>query len=110
MICVYRAGLPTDAHLLLHWLRRNGIPAEVRGDLMTARGELPVWESSPSVWVATEHELDARALVAEFELEEEGGEKWACPGCGEENEPTFASCWSCNTSHPEVDGPTSDLR
>lgn len=96
MICVYRAALPTNAHLVQHWLRRNGIPAEVRGDLMLARGELPIVESAPSVWVAKVHEAQARELVDEFEQPEAEATRWDCPRCGEDNEPNFHSCWNCS--------------
>ena len=101
MICVYRAYHPIEAHLCHHWLRRNGIAAEVRGDLMTARGELPVAESSPTVWVAPEDAADAELLVAEFERAGKLGEVWTCPFCGEKNDMSFGSCWNCSNDHPD---------
>ena len=100
MICVYRGNLPTDAHLMLHWLRRNGIAAEVRGDLLTARGELPVQESSPTVWVPDTDAEQAQKLVDEFEQPVGGDNMWTCAKCGESNEPNFGSCWNCGADHP----------
>ena len=102
MICVYRATLPTDAHMMLHWLRRNGIAAEVRGDLLTARGELPVQESSPTVWVPESDSEQAQSLVTEFEKPVGDGKMWTCLKCSEANEPNFGSCWSCNADHPDL--------
>ncbi len=100
MICVYTAMLPTDAHLVQHWLRRNGIAAQVLGDLMVGRGELPIQDSAPTVWVSLENEDAARALVAEFEKPQGDGKRWLCPECAEDNEPTFGSCWKCGVDHP----------
>jgi hypothetical protein len=81
---------------LQHWLRRNGIPAEVLGDLMVARGDLPIQESSPTVWVPEAFAADARVLVEEFEVPTGDGKRWACAACGEDNEPNFGTCWNCS--------------
>ena len=97
MVRVYRGRGPTDAHLLHHWLRRNGIAAEIRGDLLTSRGEIPIPEAMPTVWVPDEHEARARTLVEDFEAPPADPTPWRCSSCQEVNEPTFDSCWNCQT-------------
>jgi len=52
MIRVFTAQHPTQAHLMKGVLESRGIPSEVRGeDLFGARGEIPVWEALPEIWV-----------------------------------------------------------
>lgn len=97
MVAVYRANLPTDAWLCQHWLRRNGIAAEVRADLMGARGELPIAESAPSVWVPEADRELALVLIAQFE-EPATSPAWPCGACGEENPGNFDGCWSCGAA------------
>ena len=98
---VYTARHPIDAHLLRGLLEAEGIPAEVRGDvLFGARGEIPMTEDTlPSVWVLDERAA-ARALSI-VQTHQEGaaaaaGPAWQCPACGEELEPQFSACWRCS--------------
>lgn len=97
VVVVYRAGLPTDAWLCQHWLRRNGVAAEVRADLMSGRGELPIAESAPSVWVPDADVDLALVLVAQFERPHDGP-AWTCASCHEENPGNFDGCWSCGAA------------
>lgn len=100
MICVYKASGATDAHLVRHWLERNGIRAVVRDALMSARGELPIGDSWPTVWVAEPDSTRAEEAIRLFNGPTLVHPPWACPACGEENAPNFGSCWSCDADHP----------
>lgn len=102
MICVYKAHGPTDAHLVRHWLERNGIRAVIRGDLMGIRGEIPVGESWPAVWVDREDVARAEEAIRTFEGPRLVHPPWRCPRCGEVNEPNFGSCWSCQADRPDL--------
>jgi hypothetical protein len=108
---VYRGTGPTDAYLVRDWLGRNQVPAQVRGEgLMSLRGDIPIWEAWPAVWVPTHLEAEARELVSQFDGPTLVHPAWRCGRCGEENAPNFASCWSCGADRPvaapDGDGPT----
>jgi hypothetical protein len=91
---VYQATGPTDAYLVRDWLERNGIRVFVRGEgLMSLRGELPI--SWPSLWVEPADEGVANEALAAFHAPTLVHPDWKCDGCGEQNAPTFGSCWSC---------------
>lgn len=96
MVRVYRAHGPTDAYLVRDWLAEHGITAHVQGEtLMGGRGELPVWESWPTLWVAKALEAKAKDLVRSFSATPQlVHPEWQC-SCGETNPGNFGSCWSC---------------
>lgn len=98
---VYRGTGPTDAYLVRDWLERNGVEAAVRGEsLMTLRGDIPITEAWPSLWVAPDLEARAAELITRFHGPALVHPPWKCPSCDEENAPTFGSCWSCGTDSP----------
>jgi len=100
---VYRGTGPTDAYLVRDWLGRNGVSAEVRGEnLMSLRGDIPIMEAWPTVWVAPAQKSQARELIEEFNGPTLVHPAWNCPKCGEENAPNFGSCWSCGTDSPHL--------
>ena len=102
MICVYKGNNPTDAYLIHHWLQRNGIRANVQGDLLGLRGEIAVGEAWPTVWVAKEDQDRAEAAIREFNAPQLVHPRWKCVQCDEENEPNFGSCWNCSADHPSI--------
>lgn len=98
---VYQATGPTDAYLIRDWLHRNRLEAQVRGEsLMSLRGDVPVGEAWPTVWVPEPRATEARALIETFEGPVLVHPPWRCPACGEENGPNFGSCWSCGADRP----------
>jgi hypothetical protein len=100
---VHRGHGPTDAYLIRDWLMRNGLLAEVRGEsLMSLRGDVPVGEAWPTVWVPPQQRDRARQLIRDFEGPTLVHPSWQCPACGEENGPNFASCWSCGADRPDL--------
>jgi hypothetical protein len=103
-VCVYRANGPMDAYLLRHWLERNGIPCHLRGDLSSIRGEIPIPEAWPTVWVHTDLEAQALEALELLNTPTLVHPKWTCDVCNEVNEPNFASCWSCSADRPDVRG------
>lgn len=99
---IYRATGPTDGYLLKHWLERNGLTVHVQGDLVSARGEIPIGESWPTLWVPANDAPRARELVDAFFGPTLVHPVWKCQGCGEMNEPNFGSCWNCDGDRPDV--------
>jgi hypothetical protein len=104
LVAVYRATGPTDAYLVKHWLERNGLVVHIQGDLVSARGEIPIGESWPVVWVPQDDQQRAEELVDAFFGPTLVHPRWRCPTCGEDNEPNFGSCWSCGGDRPDVVG------
>jgi hypothetical protein len=93
-----------EAHLIRGFLESNGVPAVVRGDLLTTGwGELPV--DLCAVWVTHEADYErAHALLLSFlrgDLAREyRDQNWRCSKCGEALEGQFTECWSCGTRRP----------
>lgn len=88
-----------DAELFKDYLLEKGIPAVVKGAMLTGIiGEIPV-NTFPTVWIDDDRDFDiARQYVEKYErqIKENGNDdSWCCTGCGEENEPQFLLCWSC---------------
>jgi hypothetical protein len=102
---VYQGLGPTDAYLLRDWLQRNGITAEVRGEsLMSLRGDVPLGQAWPALWVPPGEKTRTELLIAEFEGPVLVHPHWRCGACAEENGPNFASCWSCGAVRPDIAG------
>ncbi|MFK7927526.1 MAG: DUF2007 domain-containing protein [Myxococcota bacterium] len=98
---VFKATGPTDAYLIRDWLQRNQVPVQVRGEgLMSLRGDIPIGEAWPSVWVPASEQERAEELVSALEGPTLVHPAWKCPGCAEPNEANFGSCWSCGTDRP----------
>jgi hypothetical protein len=99
-VCVYRASGATDGFLVGHWLDRNGIPNRVRDGLVGLRGEIPVDQTWPSVWVPREHAEAAAKQIASMNGPRLVREAWTCPRCGADGEPDFDTCWQCDGERP----------
>jgi hypothetical protein len=104
VICVYKGKGPTDAFLIQHWLERNDIRSTLRGDLLGLRGEIPIVDAWPTIWVAAEDQERAEAAIREFNGPRLVHPRWKCEACGEENEPNFGSCWNCSADRPDIAG------
>ena len=102
LICIYRGSGPTDAYLVRHFLEGNDVRVHIRGDLITSRGEIPVAEAWPSVWVPEADQERAERLLKAFHGPRLVHPRWVCGTCGEENEATFEWCWQCQSDAPVV--------
>jgi putative signal transducing protein len=104
MIRVFTAQHPAQAHFMKGVLESRGIASEVRGeDLFGARGEIPVWEALPEVWVNDDQADEAREVIRAESMRDAPSESWQCPNCGESVEAQFTTCWQCNTDRPSPD-------
>lgn len=67
-------------------------------------GELPAFDCWPELWVTESALVDqARTLIEAFSAEAQTAihqGPWTCPGCGEDIEASFGSCWNCGTDKP----------
>jgi hypothetical protein len=100
LICVYRGTGPADAWLIRDWLVHHGVRAEVRDFLSPARGEVPIWETWPTVWVRPDETEAAEDALGAWRLQLVRP-AWTCTRCKEPNEPAFDWCWSCENPRPE---------
>ncbi len=98
---IFIAQHPTEAHIVCGLLQQEGIPCEVRGEvLFSVRGEIPFEESSsPYVWLLnTQFEQRSKSLIqAYLKPLDKNLPEWKCECCGEINEPQFGLCWNCGT-------------
>jgi hypothetical protein len=101
MTKVFIAQHPLEAHFVKGMLESNGIPSEIRGEaLFGVRGELPIMETSPEVWILNDDQVNEALAVLRYPSTEpnEAGkhQAWRCARCGETIEPQFTACWQCN--------------
>jgi hypothetical protein len=103
---VFTASNIPEAYFVRGLLESHGLNVVVRGEhLWGTRGEVPIPETWPSLWVLDDA-LEARALevVREYESGRASsgpqGLTWRCPRCGQQLEPQFTSCWQCGVERP----------
>lgn len=105
---LYTARSEAEARMLADRLSQFSIVASVQGGrLQAARGEIPLTQQTmPQVWVFEDAYADAmtvlEAWVSERADDDEAGEDWTCPECGEHVEGVFDQCWNCETLRPGV--------
>jgi hypothetical protein len=100
--CVFRASGPAEAWLVRDWLEQNELRVLVRGDLQCARGEVPILDSWPTVWVPEDERRRAEEALEVYRSPRLVHPRWRCAGCGEDNEANFGSCWQCGADGPAV--------
>lgn len=95
---VYAAeSLVTVAHYR-NLLEAEGIECFLKNENMgSLMGEIPYAEIWPELWVRNDFQADrAEEIIREArDAETEGGPRWRCRRCGEDNEHQFAVCWNC---------------
>ncbi|MFT6145175.1 MAG: hypothetical protein ACJAZO_004286 [Myxococcota bacterium] len=98
---VFNGREATQGQFVADWLKRNGVDAQIRGEMKTGiMGGIPVQDSFPDVWVRGADKPRAQVLIAEMDKTVEG-EAWTCPWCDEDNGSAFAACWSCEKAGPQ---------
>lgn len=98
---VFNGRQATQGQFVADWLKRNGVDAQIRGEMKTGiMGGIPVADSFPDVWVRGADKPRAEQLIAEWDETVEG-DAWTCPWCNEENGSAFAACWSCEKAGPQ---------
>ena len=91
---MFRGTGPAEAWFVRDWLERNGLAVWVR-DGSSMRGQLPVDEAWPSVWVRADDRTAAEAAMRAYHAPQLVHPRWRCGACGEDNEANFGSCWNC---------------
>lgn len=78
-------------------LASEGIPAFIKNEhLGGIVGEMPFQEVWPQLWVENDdYDRAVQLLDAQTTTDESPGRPWRCASCGEDNEPQFGACWSC---------------
>jgi hypothetical protein len=101
MTRIFTARHPAEAHLIQGLLQSKGITSELRGEaLFGARGEIPVWEALPEIWVDEDQVSEALGVIQSQSSSDDNG-PWECSNCGETVEAQFTACWKCKTERPE---------
>ncbi len=84
--------------ILERLLHEAGIPCMIRNEhLSMARGEIPITESYPELWILNDDDYakanEMLETLRNFKIEIH--DPWACPHCNETIEGQFTSCWKC---------------
>ncbi len=89
-----RFQTPGEAELLVAFLRREGIGAELRGRHMVALEPEPI-----EVWVQERNAARANEVLVRWRRPSTEPDA-VCPECGEQNPPSFERCWKCEAVIP----------
>lgn len=84
-------------------LEEAGIRCLVKNQLASSlAGEIPFIEVFPELWVLQDTEYDrARQLLEEETVSLPSNQGfWICPGCSEQHESQFGTCWNCRQEKP----------
>lgn len=96
-----------EVGLLKSRLEEAGIACIIRNEQTSmAAGPLPYLECVPELWVLHDEDY-ARTQALLSEWEEQANQPmtaWICPGCGEELEGQFVSCWKCGHEREDLQG------
>ena len=100
MKLVHTASEATEARVVRQLLEAEGLAVLVKGEYLdTLRGEIPLPEAMPTVWVLDDgEEPRAREILAAYLTGNGGGgerQPWTCAGCGEEHDAQLGACWKC---------------
>jgi hypothetical protein len=101
----------SEAEAFCHMLRESRIQARALGE-----GEGRVIGGTDrgfTIWVGRRHAQRAREIIA-GQLEAarrlaQDRSAWNCPGCHEDIEGQFDTCWNCEAQRPEPSAPGEDL-
>ena len=81
-------------------LEASHIVCELRNEFAQGGvGELSFVDAWPELWVAPEDAHTAKKIIEQMQPEANNSDngalkEWMCP-CGESNDASFYSCWSC---------------
>lgn len=92
-----------------NYLEQYGIASVLRNEFSGgAAGDLAPTQTWPELWVEDDLCQRAEACIQKL-VNEQLGEMWVCPRCGEQNESTFELCWQCQSAGVEALGDDSPL-
>jgi hypothetical protein len=100
LVSIYTAANPTEAHLVMNLLLDEDIDAQVSEENEPFAG-LPI--VPPDVLVRKRDEAKARAIVGEYEKEQEDRAERPdskCPKCGATVVGAFDECDACGEDRP----------
>lgn len=93
---VYTSPTPVMAGFIRQVLENAGIRCILKNYFLgSGAGDLPVNETWPEIWVGTEDETRALAVIRETLDAQTNTPAWECPQCHEWIEGQFQGCWKC---------------
>ncbi|GMG86488.1 DUF2007 domain-containing protein [Biformimicrobium ophioploci] len=82
-------------------LEREGIEVRMKNEYAGGgRGDLPVFDTWPEVWVVDERDYTRAEKIIAQVSQAASGVDWHCPRCGEANAQAFEVCWHCQAERP----------
>lgn len=58
-------------------------------------GELSAFDAWMELWVKNDRDYEQARQLLETSMSEQGAAEWRCANCGEQNDPSFETCWKC---------------
>ena len=95
-VCVYKSGSIQEAHLVCDLLQTAGIEARIASDgVENVVGEVPFQIAGSPIWVPSDQEQKARAVLAEHRANRNLKPPLFCYHCGVDLEDRIATCPGC---------------
>jgi|GEM_PF-1664274 len=105
LVEVFTAFNDWEAEQAAEILSSNGIRCHKSNTaLQNAVGDLPYYAIAPRLLVLERDSIRSRELLERVNRENSGpvtGPVWHCLACGNENDPGFGVCWSCQAAKDE---------
>ena len=98
MKMLYSSMNRTEVGLLRSLLEEAGIEFEVRNEFMNAN--YPIAPFYPELWVIQDEDFIKAAEIRDAWRATPAAipSPWTCPGCGEQLDGQFTSCWKCGAN------------
>jgi hypothetical protein len=101
---VFSSNEVSETALVNDALVQAGIKTTIQNE-QSGRTAVPGFRPPAEIWLVDDGDYEqARGIVvstiATLDNETEG-EPWVCSRCGEENPPSFETCWSCGMDRGE---------
>jgi hypothetical protein len=99
---VWSGATLADTTHLKNLLEHAGIGSFIKNAYLgSALGELPVYDSTPELWVFRDADVSRAETLLREAMHPAAAARtdaWRCRACGESNEGQFGACWSCGAS------------
>jgi len=83
---------------LKNLIEAQGINVFIKNEFSQgAVGEISAFDAWPEIWVFDDSDFERAETIAQAALQQRSGLDWVCRHCAEKNDPSFETCWNCQS-------------